>query len=131
MRHGEPRTVPFQLNGRNLLAEITVDVSDEQEPVDVAYETEEENREYIARFDSDELANVCITVTARHVGSNVKASDSLGACHVRTRYFEEDVEETIESHGMVAEALSALEADMWALRASLADAFGATGRGIA
>jgi hypothetical protein len=92
-----------KVKGFNVPAMIRISWEYEQDAIDVAFETEKDNQEYIERFNTGELSNVIIFVEASIEGE--LGRDTLGACHVRSRYFDKDILETVETYGMIDNAV--------------------------
>lgn len=97
----------FIVNGHELGATIQYLYDYDQESIDVAFESEEENTAYVARFDSGELVSLNITIKA--TWRDVVGYDNLCACHVYSRTAEKELAELAEHHGMVDEALAQLK----------------------
>jgi hypothetical protein len=77
----------------------------------------DENAKYLARFESGEFLVAWIRVEASYLG--VKGSDSLGACHMKASDIEGETDDTIDSHGMIENAIKQLTDELDLLRAAL------------
>lgn len=109
-------TKDLAINGQTITTYITVKVEEDYD-TDIEggfdFGNETENKAYLARFESGELFMGCIVVKAQALG--LCGVDVLGACHLYSNNmfdsskFNQSVEETIESHAMVENALKDLE----------------------
>lgn len=99
----------FEYGGKKFKALIDVSITDDDHPVDVDFEPAE-LKAYLARFESGELLNVVVRVVASWNG--IKGEDYLGACHLKAGS-EDDVRQTVEDHGMVAQALDNLSREVF------------------
>lgn len=108
----------LEINGETTPVRIDVFV-DEDECVDPAgdfdFGDDAENQKYLERFQSGELFIGVIEVRATAIELGEFESDVLGACHLTSNNmfdsgpFTKDVENIIEEHGMVAQALECLK----------------------
>lgn len=102
-----PTTREIEVNGHKLVATLRYTYDYEQNPVDIDTGSDLEDQKYVARFESGELSNVYLDVTATWL--DVEATDSLGACHITSVDAEADMVEIMTSHGMEDEALVLLK----------------------
>lgn len=65
---------------------------------DFDYGNEEENKKELARFESGELLNVFLKVTASCLGEI--GTDTLGGCFVRAQHLEQDLIDVATAHDM-------------------------------
>lgn len=118
-----------KLNGIEITADIVINVVEDHVPEaahDFDFGNAAENEAYAKRFtnESGDLFNGVITVTASAFG--IEGFDALGGCHLNCNNlfnsdpFERDVNETIETHDMVNEALANLTDSIQAQAALLA-----------
>ncbi len=98
-------TLKGEIDGLNYY----IDAYYEEEPVDVAYDTEDENKEYVNRFENGELLNLCVQVTVYDKSGNLEGTDSLGHCHINSNDCLNDVQDMVTSHDMITVALEDLK----------------------
>jgi hypothetical protein len=100
--------VPFTYKKKQLYAEIYITYMPETESVEgnFAIGNEEENKAYLARFESGALLNVALTVEARFKGFEGYAR--LGMCHVSAQGLAGELARLVDDHGLVWEALEDL-----------------------
>lgn len=104
--------------GREFTARVEITVADDDtDPADgFDFGSETENAAYLARFESGELANVCIRVRAMWNG--LEGVDRLGACHVKAGNDAECLSLAAD-HSMIELALEDLAVKMAGMRAAL------------
>src|ERR1700676_3896601 len=108
-----------KVNGIEITAEIVVSVNEDDNysptaPNDFDFGNAAENKAYAKRFayESGDLFNGIITVKATAFG--IEGFDSLSGCHLNCNNafnsapFENDVNQMVETHDMVSEALDDL-----------------------
>lgn len=100
------------INGQVAVVCIKTSIEPEFESVVGSYDfgDEVENAAYLARFESGELLNLIITVTAECCG--VTGFDSLGGCHVTSAKLESDVKDLIKNYAMVETAIDSLKSNL-------------------
>jgi len=98
----------IEINGHSVLVGVFIAWAWETEPVEgsFCFGDEQENAEYLARFKSGELANVCLRVTAYAEGC--EGVDHLGMCHISTENFEDEILKAVTDQGMEGEAVAYL-----------------------
>ncbi len=113
-------TMPLAVNGRTLDATVRVYTETDQDGPEGGFDfgDAKANADYLARFERGTLQNILIKVEVSALG--LDADDYLGACHVRTRYFDKDVRDTVRDHGMIAEAADTLRDSLTAVVAAFA-----------
>lgn len=98
------------LNGKSLKAHVMLEVfHDDVDPADLSdpavFDSPADYQAYLQRFETGDLCMVVLVVTATFVG--LEGSDVLGGCEVAK---PGDVDMYLTEHGMVAAALSDLQA---------------------
>lgn len=97
----------IKVGSKSLRVTVQVSWAYEDEAPEVAWDDPQSEAEYYARFESGELANVVIRVQA--FWQDADGSDCLGACHVRSSHFEEDISDLVRDHAMIDGALNDLK----------------------
>lgn len=103
------KPVLFEYKGKALKATLLIKYGYE-ELIDVTdtfdFGDKAENAAYLKRFETGELLNLCVTVTALFAG--LDGDDHLGACHVKANALEADILELVRDHGMESNAIDEL-----------------------
>lgn len=97
---------PFTYNDKELIAHISCKYDYEREAPEIGLESEEENEKYLQRFETGEYANILLCVVASCLGE--KGEDWLGQVHIVSKDYENQINEAIIDHGMVANAIEEL-----------------------
>lgn len=99
-----------EINGKSIYVELEYSWDYDEEEPDFAYGSEEEDAKELARFESGELSNLVLKVTAKALGET--GDDMLGQVFVRSDYATEDLLSTAKEHDMVDRAVSLLKANI-------------------
>ncbi len=102
----------IEINGRKIPAIVNIEVFEDDLPIEVDFGNTDEEKKYLARFESGELFSACIKVTACALGQ--VDGDSLSACHLHSNNafeskFDDDLQGILEEHEMVENALENLK----------------------
>ncbi len=68
---------------------------------DVEFESDEENKKYLKRFETGELSNLWVKVTAISLKLGEIADDNLGGIHVLTSDTENQLMEAVKENQMI------------------------------
>ena len=94
------------VNGHQLTCSVLVEYEYEDCDLDYDFGNDEDNAAYAAQFESGELANLQLRVTARW--ETAVGTDYLGAVHVKTRSADSDLLKAADWHGMIDNAVEDL-----------------------
>lgn len=97
--HTEYRTV--KCGNKELNVRIVCEYDWETDPPDVEFESDEENEKYLKRFETGELSNFWIKVTAISLILHDMAHENLGGIHVLTSDTENQLMEAAKEHQMI------------------------------
>lgn len=97
--HTEYRTV--KCGNKNLDLRIVCEYDWETDPPDVEFESNEENEKYLKRFETGELSNLWVKVTAISLNLGDFADDTLGGIHVLSADVENQLMESVKEHQMI------------------------------
>lgn len=98
------------INNIPVNVQIQIEVEPDFETPDFDYGSEQENKAEMRRFETGELLNTIIIVTASVYG--VTGSDNLGQCFLRSSQFEKDAMSTIREYEMIDNALKDLKTNI-------------------
>lgn len=104
--HAEHRNV--KCGNRELNVRIVCEYDWETDPPDVEFESDEENKKYIKRFETGELSNLWVKVTAISLNLGNFADDTLGGIHVLSADVENQLMEAVKEHQMIDNAVNSL-----------------------
>jgi hypothetical protein len=97
----------IEINGKRIMAHIHCAFEDDLDQPDFDYGNESENKAELARFESGELSNMLLKVTASALGET--GTDVLGQVFVKTSQVESDLLSVANDHDMINNALIELK----------------------
>jgi hypothetical protein len=112
----------IEINGKTIPVKVSYAKDYDDEMPDFDYGTPEENAAEMKRFESYELSNLLLKVTASALGEN--GYDSLGQVFVVSDKADEQLLETANEHGMKETALHELKINLLYQYNVLKQAFG-------
>lgn len=103
------------INNRNLTVTVVIEAFDDSPMLEGGYDfgDAKANEAYAERFRSGELQ--CVGVVVKAYLGGLEGFDSVGACHVASNTFEQDVMQTVTDYGMEANAIQSLKDSLEAL----------------
>ena len=108
--YADHRTV--KCGNKELNVRIVCEYELETDPPNVEFESDEENKKYIKRFETGELSNLWVKVTATSLVLGDWADDTLGGIHVSFSYsydiFTNQLMEVVKDHQMIDNAVNSL-----------------------
>lgn len=103
----EKRTRTIDINGHVVEATVLVEWEYDDNVPDFDYGSPELNQAELDRFDSGELLNILVTVTAEAEGE--AAGEAIGQVFVSAQTMKTDINTCVEDNGMVATACQELK----------------------
>ncbi len=97
--HSEYRIV--KCGNKELNVRIVCEYEWETDLPDVEFESDEENKKYLKRFETRELSNLWVKVTAISSKLGEIADDNLGGIHVLTSDTENQLMEAVKENQMI------------------------------
>lgn len=99
----------------NLGTHVTIKYDYDDMDVEGSFDfgNDEENKAYLARFNSGELSNIIIFVKVYDNSFNVCGEDILGGCHIRNT---DDILATIKEYAMIDNAKLDLAKQLHAIK---------------
>lgn len=97
--HSEYRIV--KCGNKELNVRIVCEYEWETDLPDVEFESDEENEKYLKRFETGELSNLWVKVTAISLKLGEIADDNLGGIHVLTSDTENQLMEAVKENQMI------------------------------
>lgn len=97
--HADHRTVKCGNKGLNV--RIVCEYDWETDPPDVEFKSDQENEEYLKRFETGELSNLWVKVSAISLSLNEGASHTLGGIHTLSSDTENQLMEAVKEHHMI------------------------------
>lgn len=97
--HTEYRNV--KCGNKELNIRIVCEYEWETDLPDVEFESDEENKKYLKRFETRELSNLWVKVTAISSKLGEIADDNLGGIHVLTSDTENQLMEAVKENQMI------------------------------
>lgn len=104
--HTEYRNV--KCGNKELNIRIVCEYDWETDPPNVEFESDEENKKYLKRFETGELSNLWVKVTAISLNLGDSADDTLGGIHVLSADAENQLMEAVKEHQMIDNAVNSL-----------------------
>lgn len=104
--HEDHRSV--KCGNKELNVRIVCEYDWETDPPDVEFESNEENEKYLKRFETGELSNLWVKVTAISLNLGDFADDTLGGIHVLSADVENQLMESVKEHQMIDNAVNSL-----------------------
>lgn len=97
--HTEYRTI--KCGNKNLNVRIVCEYDWETDPPNVEFESNEENEKYLKQFETGELSNLWVKVTAISSKLGEIADENLGGIHVNTLHTENELMEVVLENQMI------------------------------
>jgi len=97
--HTEYRNV--KCGNKELNVRIVCEYDYESDPPDVEFESKEENEKHVKRFETGELSNLWVKVTAISLILHDMTHDNLGGIHVLASDTENQLMEAVKEHQMI------------------------------
>ena len=112
--YADHRTV--KCGNKELNVRIVCEYDWETDPPNVEFESNEENEKYLKRFETGELSNLWVKVTAISLNLGDSADDTLGGIHVSFSasygIFENQLMEVVNEHQMIDNAVNSLVSNL-------------------
>jgi hypothetical protein len=105
---------------QHIATHVTISYDHESEAPNFDYGDAVENAKELARFQSGELLNVFIKVTASALGEN--GYDYLGQCFIRSSHIDDDIANIVAEHDMKNQACLELKNNVLLAYKTLKDA---------
>ena len=108
--HAEYRTI--KCGNKELNVRIVCEYEWETDLPDVEFESAEENEKYLKRFETGELSNLWVKVTAISLILNETVSGNLGGIHALTSDTENQLMEAVKENQMIDDAVNQLVSNL-------------------
>lgn len=99
-------TEKVKIGNKLVVVLIVFEYDYENELLEIGFESNEEQDQYLSKFETGEYSNLFLRVTASALGE--KGCDLLGQVHVVSKNADNDLIEIAESHGMINNAIGEL-----------------------
>lgn len=111
----EQETIQVDFEGKKLSVTVTVEVMLDPCEIDWEFESEEERKRHLKKYESGELEMYYIKATARLDGTSVIGRDGLGAVDVVAANARQDLLEAVIQNSMKETAVEDLKQEIKAV----------------
>lgn len=108
--HSEYRNV--KCGNKELNVRIVCEYDWETDPPCVEFESNEENEKYLKRFETGELSNLWVKVTAISLALGETSDENLGGIHVLASDAENQLMEAVQENQMIDNVVNSLVSNL-------------------